>query len=275
MSDDKPLNSVDELDMYLGNSRGLGIIKDQEKEKTVAKESDDIDDVDTSDDAPDEDLEDDIEDDVDDEDDDVDDSALAKKAENAEKQRAEMQSERDQLKAMFTQQQEILREMKNEISEMKNKTENQEIGQDVFTGDPDMPMTEGQIRKLLEQANKQSQQQKAPIGTDLEAQQMWANTQPDVAEVAEYLNKNQIVSDPELASMKTIEGRYVQVRNKLMRQKIEESKKEIKRLKKVIKKIKKGPLPTSGSGNAAPETKRRGTTEKPDILDNFFANDSW
>ena len=102
------------------------------------------------------------------------DEALSKKEKNAEMQRREIQSKYDTLLANYNKE---ISSLKEEISEIKTKAKSSEID-DLFTGDDDNVMTVGQIKQII--AKSQAAAQKPAVGTDAEAQQMWANSQPDV-----------------------------------------------------------------------------------------------
>lgn len=244
-------------------------------ETVDTEESDDAESMDTSDGSPDDDLDEDlddtdtIEDDTDDVD--IDTKALTKKAKNAEKQRAEMQSKYDKLMANSLQQQNQLGQLTQEIQDLKTKTENQETASEVWSGDDENLMTEGQVKKIIEQASKQVNQPPPQIGSDLEAQQMWANAQHDAGDIGDYVQKNPVMSDPELAAMQTVEGRYVQIRNKLLQSEQQKSKAEINKLRKQIKKMKKGRIPQTGAGNRG-TPQRQSNTGQLDNIDKFFSN---
>lgn len=283
------LNSVNELNVdnyFSGGSAAPeedleqedDAVADQVDEESKASEKKKKSEKDLYDDEEDdEDLDDDLEDDEDDDDeeDDSDDSkslkALRKKAKNAEEQRAEMQSKYDRLLSQFNQINNNYTDLRNEIEDLKNQAEYQDDNSAILEGSDDELLTKGEARKFARSINRRKPEKKAAIGTDLEAQQMWATSQADANVVNEYVTKNNLGSDPEIQNLRTFEGRYLHVRNKIAIDEMTRLRRENKGLKKKIKKMGKGTVPETGASNRSGSPQRK--TNKPvrsDPLSNFF-----
>lgn len=286
------LNSVNELNVdnyFSGGSAAPeedleqedDAVADQVDEESKASEKKKKSEKDLYDDEEDdEDLDDDLEDDEDDDDeeDDSDDSkslkALRKKAKNAEEQRAEMQSKYDRLLSQFNQINNNYTDLRNEIEDLKNQAEYQDDNSAILEGSDDELLTKGEARKFARSINRRKPEKKAAIGTDLEAQQMWATSQADANVVNEYVTKNNLGSDPEIQNLRTFEGRYLHVRNKIAIDEMTRLRRENKGLKKKIKKMGKGTVPKTGASNrSGSPTRKTNRTERNDPLSNFFK--SW
>jgi len=236
--------------------------------------------------------------------------ALTKKANNAELQRAQMQSERDAYKAQMEKANlkidsldEKLEKLTNLTNKLTKKTEQSNVP-DFFTGDDDALMTEGQIKKMLEKqaklsrkadsnpdddetymtaaevkrllkeqsktSEKSESQDQPKIGSDLEAQRMWADRQPDVDEVGSYYAEHKAALDPELATIQSIDGRYLAVRNKRMESELKATKKALRKAKQKISRMSKGELPETASGKRSkPPAINENRSNDP--IDKFFA----
>jgi hypothetical protein len=311
--EDKPDTSQDAPDETTG---GKG------KKQADANSEDD---TDLEDEEDSEDGDDDLEDDDDSEDeDDLDEedlgdkknnvskklNALTKKANNAELQRAQMQSERDAYKAQMEKANlkidsldEKIEKLTNLTNKLTKKTEQSNVP-DFFTGDDDALMTEGQIKKMLEKqaklsrkadsnpdddetymtaadvkrllkeqsktSEKSESQDQPKIGSDLEAQRMWADRQPDVDEVGSYYAEHKAALDPELATIQSIDGRYLAVRNKRIESELKATKKALRKAKQKISRMSKGELPETASGKRSkPPAINENRSNDP--IDKFFA----
>jgi len=275
------LESANELniDNFFGVDAGFVAKEESETDESEGKESGEaINELDTSEDITDEDSQEDEtvdEDDIDNEDsdedsDEVDPKALSKKAQNAEKQRREMQSDYDKLMARFNQQTDQFTQLSDKVRDLETK-QNSVTVDEIFTGDDDNVMTERQGKELLAHYANAAKTESHNIGTDQEAQQMWANAQPDVTAVSDYLQTHSIQADPVLSGMTTVEGKYVEIRNRLMESKMKALATKVKKQEKLIKKMKKGPIPdTSNSGNRG--ITRSQKSGEGDHLDNFFGS---
>jgi hypothetical protein len=335
----KNLNSADELNIDT-------FFRENPAEDTVADESEEVK-PDTSENAPDEnavgsskeradeDLEDDIdledeeenEEEEDDEEEDDEESdkeknlkrkkkkkdvskgidALKKQADNAERQRKQMQSERDAFKARAEKADskiDTLAEKVEQLTKLTDKlterAEQQKGTPEYFTGDDDALATEDQLKKFrqeildtLKEKNttpederlveeklqkivndrlgKETETQvteQAKIGTDLEAQKFWAESQPDVEEVGSYFNENRAALEPELASIPSIDGRYIAVRVKKLEEVLKSTKKSLRKAKQKLKRMEKGELPETASGKRSRPTENK---QAIDPIDKFFS----
>lgn len=270
-------NSELNIDNFFGPDAGFVAEQPDDKDESPENESGEADELDTSEGKADESLDDkeldddeegEDEEDEDDSDDsdDADAEELSKKEKNAEMQRREIQSKYDSLLANYNKE---ISSLKGEIDEIKTKAKQGDID-DLFTGDDDNVMTEGQVKQLI--AKSQSAAQTPSVGTDAEAQQMWANTQPDVGEVTEYFNKNNLTNDPELIVMRTVEGRYENIRKKMLRDEVAKKESENKKLKKLIKKMKKGPIPNKTGAGSRGKAQGQSDSSNGDPLDKFFSS---
>lgn len=294
--EEQDLNSVNELNIDNFFAPDAGFIAEQpnDNDESQENESGEADELDTSEGTEDEGLDgEDADDDEEpifedddgneyDEDDveydkesdsfyvDADAEALKKKSDNAEEQRREMQGKYDKLLSSYNND---ISSLKEEMAELKTKAKDSEYD-DLFSGDDDNVMTEGQVKQIIAKAN-QKPAPKPAIGTDEEAQQMWANSQTDVGDVTDYFNRNNLNNDPELMGMRTIEGRYEKVRSKILRDELKSARSEAKKLKSQIKKMKKGKIPDKAGAGSRGVERGQSDGNKGDALDKFFGNSSY
>lgn len=276
------------IDGFFGPDAGFVGVETDEKDESLEKESGEADELDTSEGTDDEDLDDselddgegDVDDDLEDDSDDSGDTdqkpkkpaeaerKANKQAATAEAQRKDIQSKYDTLTHNFNQQTAEISKLRGEVEGVKTKANDSAV-EDLFSGDDETVVTEGQVKKIIE-ASRTAAPKPPPVGTDAEAQQMWANSQTDVAEVNDFFNKNQLSNDPELLGLRTIEGRYEKVRNKILQEKINKRDLKIKKQRKLIDKIKKGSIPNTVSGGRNSAQGQPG--KEGDALDRFFGS---
>ena len=174
-----------------------------------------------------------------------------KKYKKADSDRRKTQSERDSMLAGFNQQKQTLDLLMREVQDLKNqRTENPES---LPSGNEEELLTVGHFNKAVETLVKstQKEQHTETITPDMynETQGTWINQQGDREKVAKWLEEHPVDYDPELSVMSTQEGRYAQIRNKLLQEDFDRMKEENKRLKKQAKKNKKkGKVPVTGPG---------------------------
>ncbi|TRO53109.1 hypothetical protein E2P63_02725, partial [Candidatus Bathyarchaeota archaeon] len=165
-----------------------------------------------------------------------------------------MQSERDTYKANFEKASSDINALTEKVEQLTKLTQKltkkteQSDSSGILTGDDDALITEGTLKKLLEKQAKSSRdtdiddderpismrevkeflaqqakaesepktqnQQQPRIGSDLEAQRIWADGQSDVVEVTNYYTQHKSDLDPELATIPSFDGRYIAIRAK-------------------------------------------------------------
>jgi hypothetical protein len=232
-------------------------------------------------------------------------SALQKKANHAELQRAQMQSERDTWKTQFEKANSNIETLTKRVEQLTSKTEQltkkteQSDSSDLFSGDDEALMTEGRMKKLLDWQAKmlrksdntddddavltkreakrllaeraeslsdhKENQQQPKIGSDLESEKIWAEGQPDVVEVSSYYVENKTTLDPELATVPSYAGRFNLIRVKRMESELMSTKSELTSAKKALRKAKLK-IKRMAKGEL-PET-ASGNRRKPEINDN-------
>ena len=194
-------------------------------------------------------------------------SNLESKAEAAERQRREMQAERDLIKHQNQLLTDRLERLDNEVSIIKN---NSLIGEDDGLGDYDDLVT---AKVLREREIKRQVQNVIPQQTAAAKQRQinWINSQNDMNDVISYYRKPEIQNSAELAGMDTNEtGQYLYVRAKKLEADKLKLQKELAAAQKQMKKLKrkgKGPVPKTGAIGSFAAPRGPG---KLNAIDNFF-----